>query len=95
VVTKATLTFAANMNKMEIMNKLSELALDLAKSKGFEGVSTYRVWNGFIVFEAGKHYKSDLSDIPKYLPFIIVSIKDNKARWASEEEASRITIYFQ
>lgn len=72
------------------LNRLSELALALAKSRGFEGVSLYvnSHWGGYLVFEA-----NPLPMAFVRLPLILA--KDDKARWASADEAIDITILYQ
>lgn len=72
------------------LNRLSELALALAKSRGFESVSLYvnSHWNGYAVFEA-----NPLPMAFVRLPLILT--KDDKARWANADEATDITILYQ
>lgn len=75
------------------LNRLSEMALALAKGDGFDSVSLYCDWDGFIVFKASRQHKSDLSDLPEHLPLIL--IKDSKVRWANPNESSNITIFYE
>jgi len=77
------------------LDKLSELALSLAKSKGYMGVSVYRDWDGYLVFEANKDYKSDMSDFPEYWPYILANTKSNEMRWATPAESNKITIHYE
>ncbi|MDR1881624.1 MAG: hypothetical protein LBR26_02435 [Prevotella sp.] len=72
-----------------------QIAIEFSKENGFDTAELYTrsVWNGFIVFEAIKKYKPDLSDFPEYLPFVLV--KKDTARLANEKESSEITVFYQ
>lgn len=69
---------------------LLELALTLAKSRGFESVSLYvnSHWNGYVVFEA--------NPLPMaFIRLLLILVKDDKAHWANADEATDITILYQ
>lgn len=72
------------------LNRLSELALALAKSRGFESVSLYvnSHWNGYVVFEA-KPLSTPLANYP------LILVKNEDVRWANDIEADSIVILYQ